>query len=325
MPDSPTPRFAIDLVTYYHPAFWGVATRDEMVALATRDPRAFWDRMLDAISASGLTGLEITFPPGHWRLAMRAYGGIAGFRDELARRDLQLATGFFSDVTFAEGDPLAPESIEVILRECAEFADFVRECGADIMVAGVPRRTRWARPPFFVDHDYAVRLADLFNRMGAITRDRGVRLALHTGVNSVMASARDVDLMMLLTDAEYVGLCPDTGHLVLAGADPVAVLERHAERVAIAHWKDATGPMPRDMEIDEEIYALQRQYFRRVGAGSIDWFAWARALSRLPRQPWILLEIDAVPDPVEQVSAAREFIEATLLPELYGRPAAQWQ
>jgi sugar phosphate isomerase/epimerase len=287
--------------------------------LAHSEPREFWDRLLDAIAKAGVRGLELTFPPGDWRTAAEAYGGTQGFLDELDARGLSVATGFFPDVTFYKGDPLDAAAADEFLSAADEFAQFVAQSGSDIMVAGVPmRQDRHAKPPFFVDHAYAVRLADLFNRLGAVTRDHGVTLALHTGVNSVLANSRDVDLLMTLTDAEYVNLCPDAGHLVLAGADPVKVVQRHADRVVVAHWKDGIGPTPTNMAIDENVFAVQRQYFRRVGAGIIDWHSWARAVARLPHQRWIVLEIDAVPDPIEQITQAREYIETNLSTALYG-------
>ena len=96
-------------------------------------------------------------------------------------------------------------------------------------------------------------LADALNRVGQATLKDGVRVALHSEHSSLFCSARDIDLLLLLTDPEYVGFCPDSAHLVLAGGDPVAIVSRHVDRVLITHWKDATGPYSPDLPIDEEI------------------------------------------------------------------------
>ncbi|MGO7793297.1 hypothetical protein ACC703_39110, partial [Rhizobium ruizarguesonis] len=43
--------------------------------------------------------------------------------------------------------------------------------------------------------------------------------------HSIFAAARDVDLMMLLTDPAYVHMCPDTAHIIVAVSDPIQLVE----------------------------------------------------------------------------------------------------
>ena len=174
------------------------------------------------------------------------------------------------------------------------------------------RQTRGEQPASFVDMAAATPIADLVNRIGAATMDCGIQVALHTESHSVFWTPRDVDLFMLLTDPMYVSLCPDTGHIALAGADPAHVASRHRERLVIAHWKDASGPVPLGMPIDEEIFDRQASYFRRTGTGVVDWFAWSRLLQEIGYDGCTLLELDAVEDPIGEMTAARDFVETAL-------------
>lgn len=93
-------------------------------------------------------------------------------------------------------------------------------------------------------------------------------------------------------------------------------LDRHRERVAVTHWKAAAGavaPHALDRAARSDLYA---HTFRRVGAGAVDWFGWARRLRDMHYAGWSILEIDEVPNPIEEVRAAREFVETALGPIL---------
>jgi inosose dehydratase len=105
-------------------------------------------------------------------------------------------------------------------------------------------------------------------------------------------------------------MCPDTGHLFISGSEPSYAMARHRERMIISHWKDATGPMPRDIPIDDGIHVAHREYFRRVGAGRIDWAAWDALSNDTPTADTVLMELDAVADPVEQMTLARKYLAA---------------
>src|SRR5690606_1270244 len=66
-----TTTFGVDLITFYHPHFWGgVQTHDEVVEIGRADPAAMWDRILGGLVEAGITDLEMTFPPADWRSAL---------------------------------------------------------------------------------------------------------------------------------------------------------------------------------------------------------------------------------------------------------------
>src|SRR6266851_4997932 len=59
---------------------------------------------------------------------------------------------------------------------------------------------------------------------------RGVALAYHHHMGTIVESAAEIDRLMAAT-GPAVGLLLDTGHLAYAGADPLAVARRHRERI----------------------------------------------------------------------------------------------
>jgi len=314
-------KFATDLVTYYAPSFWGgeggLDDIRDLIASGKWDPLRFWERILDCTRDAGLDGIEITFAPGDWHSAQAAYGSARGFTSALKDRGLDVCSGFLStripgtgrSANFAD-----PADHDQLVEMATAYAEFLQGCGSEIMVTALPiRKSRDAVPPLFVDLKVAETIADVLNRIGYATLKYGVKLALHPEAFTMFRNSRDVDLFMMLTDPTYVSLCPDTAQFSVAGSNPIEIVKRHRDRLLITHWKDAVGPAPVDVPIDETIFARQIQWFAGVGTGVVDWPEWMRLLRDLRYQGWAVFELDTAPDPVGDLKKIREYVEGALL------------
>ncbi|HJZ45624.1 MAG TPA: sugar phosphate isomerase/epimerase [Roseiflexaceae bacterium] len=322
MTESRNIKFATDLVTFYDPHFWGMSggmdSLRNLFSSGKWDPPRFWEHILDTSREAGLDGIEITFAPGDWHSAKAAYGSARGFASALGERGLEVCSGFFStripgtDRSADFGDPADHAQL---LEMASGYAEFLRDCGSEILITALPlRSSRDAEPPLFVDLKRAETIADLLNRMGYATLKYGVKLALHPEAFTMFRNSRDVDLFMLLTDPTYVFLCPDTAQFTVAGSDPIQIARRHRDRLLITHWKDSSGPAPADVPIDETIYDRQIQWFAPVGTGVVDWPAWLRLLRDLQYRGWAVLELDTAPDPLGDLKKIKQYVETALLP-----------
>lgn len=306
-----TPRFATDIVTFYHPDFWDLPSSDAVRAWALAHPEHFWERVMDALDEAGVTGIELTFAPGDIASALRAFGSAQGFRRELVGRGLAVVSAFVA----GEDSPdwLDPDNLPEIVADAERRAAFLVDVGAELLVTGLPMRTTFGtRPPRFVDAPYMTRMADIAHAVGEAVSRQGVRLAVHTESNSTLWYERDIDLFMAFTDPRYVWLCPDSCHIALGGGDPVAVASRHAQRVALAHWKDAVRPIDVELTIDETVFAQQQPYMAELGSGIVDWKAWAAVMSRTPGADTVLIELDEAADPVAALLAGRAVASSVL-------------
>jgi sugar phosphate isomerase/epimerase len=208
-----------------------------------------------------------------------------------------------------------PADHDRLVEMAAGYAEFLQGCGAQVMVVSLPlRASRLATPPLVVDLRLAETIAGLLHRMATVTVQHGVTLALHPEAFSMFRNSRDVDLFMLLTDPSYVALCPDTAQFTVAGSNPLEIVQRHRDRLVLTHWKDATGPAPADVPIDDTIYARQVQWFAAVGTGVVDWPAWMRLLRDLRYDGWAVFELDAATDPVGDLQNIMRYAESALLP-----------
>jgi len=208
-------------------------------------------------------------------------------------------------------DWIPGRSISSSIDRAVAHARDVHDAGGDVLVIGPPmRRSRDSVAPLFIDRQFVDGFARIAHEVGAQAIRDGVRIALHTEAHSAISSRRDVDLFMLLTDPEYVFLCPDTAHLVLSGSDPVQTVLPHRDRVALAHWKDAAGRMPAGIEIEgDAIHEAHRAYMRPLGEGCVDWRRWAEFYDSTSAAAVRLIELDASPDPARDIAAAINVLE----------------
>jgi sugar phosphate isomerase/epimerase len=307
--DGEKSAVGVELVTFYDPAFWGADGSAQLIEKAKEEPGEFWGRMLESVGATGVQALEMCFAPGDLQGAVSAYGSPERFVAALESHGLRVISSFlnaFDDYAA----PLTPADESAIMNRALEDTRFLRATGGQVLVSGMPALKRdGSEGTVFLDLDYGKALADFLNRLGAAVRREGVQLALHTELGSVFCMRRDIDLIMLLTDPEFVALCVDTGQILLGGSNPIDVVNAHFERMAIMHWKDAIGPWLDSVSGHDDRYAAG---FRRVGQGAVDWFTLADRLRDVSYRGWIILELDKSADPVTEVVAAREFVTTAL-------------
>jgi sugar phosphate isomerase/epimerase len=300
-------RLATDIITFYHPKFWGLDTESQLRDWAAANLDRFWDSVLKTLAETGVTGIELTFSPGSIDNVLKTFGSAKAFRAELEKRGLGVVSAFMADAPAWTADA----DLGAIVADAERRAAFLAEAGADILVTGLPmRKTKGERPPVFIDAGFMGQMAGIAHAVGEAISHQGIKLALHTESNSALWYERDIDLFMSFTDPRYVWLCPDSCHITLGGGDPVRVARRHDQRIILAHWKDAVGRIDADLVIDQTIYTQQQRYMADFGAGVVDWKAWSDAMLATPGKDTILLELDAASDPVAALRAGRAVVES---------------
>src|SRR5258706_8461353 len=120
---------------------------------------------------------------------------------------------------------------------------------------------------------------------------RGVRMAYHHHMGTVVESEAEIDRLMRST-GESVGLLLDTGHLAYAGADPVAVAKRHIARINHVHCKDVRADVLAVMRGDDRSFldAVVEGVFTVPGDGAVDFAAMLGVLKTAGYQGWLVVE-----------------------------------
>jgi inosose dehydratase len=140
------------------------------------------------------------------------------------------------------------------------------------------------------------RLGQRFTEVADHMLAKGVRMAVHHHMGTVVQSAEDVDRLMENCGSS-VGLLLDTGHMTFAGGDPVAVAKRHAKRIVHVHCKDVRGYalaacQRRDVSFSA---AVLEGLFTAPGDGIVDYKALFAILAGAGYSGWLVQEAEQDP------------------------------
>jgi len=131
----------------------------------------------------------------------------------------------------------------------------------------------------------------------------GIRAALHNHMGTLVETQPQLE--EFLSRCPTCGLILDTAHLAAMGGDPVAIVKKHAARLAAIHLKDWISSKPDAKEW------WQRGRFCELGAGNIglDNIAVMRALTDAGYDGWILIEQDThLQDPLKDLAISRQHL-----------------
>jgi inosose dehydratase len=84
------------------------------------------------------------------------------------------------------------------------------------------------------------KLALTLDKVCDIADGLGMTASFHPHKGSLVESPQQLDKVMPHT---RINLCPDTGHVVLGGGDPLAVVKKYADRIKYIHLKDINDGM----------------------------------------------------------------------------------
>src|SRR5205807_1890747 len=102
--------------------------------------------------------------------------------------------------------------------------------GARYLVVGGGAQT--LRPPQEPEYE---RLGAALEKVVDIAHCHGLTAAFHPHMSTIVETADQIERLLRHTS---IALCPDTGHVLLAGDDPAALIRSHGERIVYVHLKD---------------------------------------------------------------------------------------
>jgi inosose dehydratase len=271
------------------PVTWGVWERT--VDLPDLIPP---DRMLEAVSELGYTGIELG-PPGYFETeAFGAYGLqlVGGFAPlHLADEDA------FRDDLAAWLDPV----IDVILATGRAGPVVLADAETDERLAG----------PTPLPPDEFARALERANAAVERCRSRGVPVVFHHHTATYVETPDEIERFLAGTD---VGICFDTGHAVVGGGTVEGVARLCGGRIEHLHLKDVDGAMlerVRSGEVTLE-QAWNDGLFCPFGEGVVDF----RSVLALPELAgftgWMVIEQDRVAVGADDLGGVRAVEERNL-------------
>jgi len=228
----------------------------------------------------------------------------------LARHDLGLVGGFVPAVLH---DPQArQEGLDLVERR----AQFFAAAGADTLVLAAITPSWSFEETAELDGAAWKELFENLSRVEDICDRHDLKAVMHSHFGTVIET--DEQLWRFLEGSD-MGLCLDTGHLVIGGSDPIEVAEKAADRVKHVHLKDVDQEVAKLLGKREIGFkeACQREAFRPLGDGDVDVARLLELLDRSGYGGWYVLEQDIVVEaeppegegPADDIRKSLEFLE----------------
>jgi inosose dehydratase len=233
--------------------------------------------VLEAMAAAGYAGTEL---------------GPPGYLGPSELRGLELVGGF---VQIAFSDPDA--GLEELHATLDLFGDAT---GARPVLcdAGGPERIA---NPGRGGEDASLRLSE--SRWGVLVdgvaraadaaRERGFEPVFHHHTSTYVEGVGEIDRFLEETD---VPLLLDSGHLLVAGGDPLQALADWGDRIEAIHVKDVRLDVLAGVKAEraDTLTAWRRGLFCALGQGDVDLVAFCAAVDQSGYDGWVVVEQDRV-------------------------------
>ena len=236
------------------------------------------DRVLREMVESGLSATELG-PDGYLPTDPVELGEF------LDQYDMSIVGGFVPALLYRE------DRIEGVLDYVTRASRQLASTGSKVLVLGPSsHHDGYDTSVDMSDEEWATFLANL-QRLDQIVTDAGLQTALHPHWGMAIESDAHIDRLLATSS---VGLCLDTGHAYLGGADPAAIARSAPHRVLHVHLKDVDAAKADKVKRGETPFreAVIDGLFVPLGEGAVDIAGTVSALEDAGFRGWYVLEQD---------------------------------
>jgi inosose dehydratase len=232
--------------------------------------------------------------------------------EELRRKIDEIGVRF---VTISNGGPMEmhfedPAKHKQILDEHLKLVRFIKQFGCTHLKINTGPR----RPEGTTDEDLK-HMAAVLNEIGMGTTAEGLKFAVHAHMWSQFENRREIDWIMGRTDPKHVWFVLDTGHITMAGIDPVELTRTLGHRIVEFHLKDV-APVHRGgaKKREDRHDPMKQPLFFPLGHGGVDFPALKAHLDSIQWRGWLTVELDSSPQrpPRESARMSRQYLENKL-------------
>ncbi len=193
-------------------------------------------------------------------------------------------------------------------------AHWLAAVGAETLVlAAIPERNpAAAKEAAMLTNAEWAHLLHLVGSVEHVCARHRLKLAVQPRFGSIIQGPREIERLLVGSEA---GVCLDLAHLVLAGADPVEVIELTAGRIQHVHLNDVDLDLARQVRDRSLPYsdAVARNLYRPIGEGGAEVARATEALRAAGYRGWYVLEqetrLGSIADrPLGRISRSMEFV-----------------
>jgi inosose dehydratase len=219
--------------------------------------------------------------------------GPEGFLPRGSERALLDANGLALVAGFVPAVLHEPSSLERELARVDAASKTIASLGGEMLVLAASSGAHGYEGAERLDAAGWAALGRGIERVVAATGERGVRVAVHPHHGTAVQGPEDVGRLLEISD---VGLCLDTGHVMVGAGDPLEVARDAGDRVIHVHLKDVSAAVAGRVAAGDLGYreAVREGLYRPLGDGDLDVAGVVRALEESGYGGWYVLEHDEV-------------------------------
>jgi inosose dehydratase len=193
-------------------------------------------------------------------------------------------------------------------------AHWLAAVGAETLVlAAIPERNpASAKEAAMLTNAEWAHLLHLVGSVEHVCARHRLKLAVQPRFGSIIQGPKEIERLLVGSEA---GVCLDLAHLVLAGADPVEVIELTAGRIQHVHLNDVDLDLARQVRDRALGYneAVARNLYRPIGEGGAEVARATEALRAAGYRGWYVLEQETrlgsnADRPLGRISRSLEFV-----------------
>ncbi len=298
-----------------------------------RESKYFWDELYPLIAAGGFHRIEIPYEP-KWD-----FGGRSGIPRSMRSIRMKFETpkayaGYLMEMGIIAVDCVHLDSAlfcagapEMYLGALGHFGE---EAIAFTSGLGCPVLTLTTTPPIFTvsnllrgrddfqEEVFIEKLAELITDLNQKAMAAGITLCIKNTYWGLFRGERLFDFLERLPDT--VKLDIDTAHLCIAGADPVTMIKKTANRIGVVHFTDTA------FEDNQEAYAqplpefpakAATKVFRDIGDGKLNFVSIVTALKEAGYEGAACFNCRNSYDIYRSILRTGSYIKRTLIPAGY--------
>ncbi|WP_338360566.1 myo-inosose-2 dehydratase, partial [Enterococcus faecium] len=263
-----------------------------------------FEQCISAMALAGFTGTEIGNKYPKDPEVLEQYLNIRG---------LKVASAWFSAF-------LTTKPFEETAEAFKAHRDFLHAMGAKVIVVaeqghsiqGIMTAPVFDDKPVFTDEEWK-KLAEGLEKLGDLAHEKDMEIVYHHHMGTGVQTTEEIDRLMEMTDPDKVKLLFDTGHLVFSGENPIAVYNRHQDRIKHIHFKDIRQETAEEVEKEKDSFlnGVKKGVFTVPGDGMIDFTPIWTAIHASDYEGWIVVEAEQDPakaNPFEYAVKARSYI-----------------
>jgi inosose dehydratase len=252
--------------------------------------RKYMDRFVKQAVALGITGYD-TFI-FRLRTMERIFGSPRKFLEFIQDRGMEKIVGLWPQ---GDGASHIRSTHDAYVRSIERALKDIDGLGVELFIV-MPVNAYWQTVPITDEKIKAA--ADLYNRVGKLTLERGIKLSCHHEFWGGIESADAVEKFYNWTDPQCVFFYCDTAQHLIAGVDPLKLYLKYHDRCSGLHFKDThtidtkgERLLPPDPEC---IAPSEPRWFWEIGTpeGKVDFVSIMKALKEYNYKGWLTFEHD---------------------------------